>query len=136
MEIPDNVIVKVICGEINDIRGPVEGIAAQPTLFDVNIPAGGSFEYSLNQNQNVAAYIFKGTAYFDDNVEVEELTSVVFGEGDSVRIEARNNSVRALLISGVPLNEEIAWNGPIVMNTEGELKTAFNEFRNGTFIKT
>ena len=132
---PDNVIVKVICGKINGIRGPVEGIAAQPTLFDVNIPPGSSFKYSLNQNQNVSAYIFKGTAYFDDNVEVEELTSVVFGEGDSVRIEARKNTVRALLISGAPLNEEIAWNGPIVMNSQEELKTAFSEFRNGTFIK-
>ncbi len=135
VEIPDNVIVKVICGEINGIRGPVEGIAAQPTLFDVNIPPDSSFKYSLNQNQNVSAYIFKGTAYFDDNVEVEELTSVVFGDGDSVRIEARKNPVRALLISGTPLNEEIAWNGPIVMNSQEELKTAFSEYRNGNFIK-
>jgi len=135
VESANNVSVKVICGEINGVHGPVKGIAAQPTLFDVSIPGGSTFEYVTNKDQNVSAYIFKGTAYLDDNIVVDELTSVVFGEGDFVRIEARNNSIRALLISGVPLNEEIAWNGPIVMNSQEELKTAFSEFRNGTFIK-
>jgi len=135
VELANNVIVKVICGEINGVQGPVKGIAAQPTLFDVHIPGGSTFEYALNKDQNVSAYIYKGSAFLGENIEVDELTSIVFGEGDFVRIEARLEAVRALLISGFPLNEEIAWNGPIVMNSKEELKTAFSEFRNGTFIK-
>ena len=135
VELANNVIVNVICGEINGTQGAVKGIAAQPTLFDLHIPGGSTFEYSLNKDQNVSAYIYKGTAFLDENIEVEELSSIVFGEGDFVRIEARKESVRALLISGFPMNEEIAWNGPIVMNSQEELKTAFSEFRNGTFIK-
>ncbi len=136
LKLTGGIKVKVICGEIDGIAGPVKGIAAQPGFLDVQIPAGGTFEYPVEKQQNVSAYIFEGIAYLEDDVDVEEFNVVVFGEGDIVKIRAKEKAIRLLLIAGLPLNEKIAWNGPIVMNTEGELKTAFNEFRNGTFIKT
>jgi len=136
LKLSGGIKVKVICGEIDGTAGPVKGIAAQPNFLDVQIPVGGTFEYPVEKQHNISAYIFEGIAYLEDDVDVEEFNAVIFGEGDMVRIRAKDKAVRLLLIAGLPLNEKIAWNGPIVMNTEGELKTAFNEFRNGTFIKT
>lgn len=136
LKLSSGIKVKVICGKIDGIAGPVKGIAARPNFLDVQIPAGGTFEYPVKKQHNISAYIFEGIAYLEDDVDVEKFNAVIFGEGDMVRIRAKDKVVRLLLIAGLPLKEKIAWNGPIVMNTEGELKTAFNEFRNGTFIKT
>ena len=134
VEMADHVKVKVICGEINGVSGPVKGISGQPSFYDIEIPADSKFEYELNPHLNVSIYIYSGIAHFEEDHKVEEYNSVLFSKGDFMRIVTKNKTVRALLIAGMPLNERVAWNGPIVMNLDEEIKTAFNEYRNGTFL--
>ena len=133
----DKVKVKIICGEINGVKGPVQDIITEPEYFDVYIEPNSEFKHSIANNHNAFAYIIDGEAIFDPNkneiVGAEHL--VIFREGDEVLIQTKDNSVRFLLISGKPIGEPVAWRGPIVMNTEEELRLAFNEYNKGTFIK-
>jgi hypothetical protein len=133
----NKVQIKIICGEINGIKGPVEDIITDPEYLDITIDPNSEFTHPIKDGYNVFAYTVEGNGYFDE--EKEELigkeTLVIYREGDMIKISTIEDKVRFLLISGKPLNEPVAWRGPIVMNTEEELSVAFNEYQNGTFIK-
>ena len=133
----DKVKVKIICGEINGVKGPVQDIVTDPEYLDVSIEPNSKFKHSIINNRNVFAYVIEGEATFDPTkdeiVGAEHL--IIFREGDEVLIQTKDKSVRFLLISGKPIGEPVAWRGPIVMNTEEELRLAFNEYNKGTFIK-
>jgi redox-sensitive bicupin YhaK (pirin superfamily) len=151
----DGASVRIICGEINGTKGPAKDVMASPEYFDVSLPAGKSFTHSVNPDHNVIAYVIDGEAYFDadhspysHNVEGENYFDMKspcsFGngslvlyqrQGSHIVVAADKQSVRFLLMSGKPLNEPVAWYGPIVMNTHEELKQAFSEYQNGSFIK-
>lgn len=137
VKVGNGVKVKVICGEINGIKGPVQDIVTEPEYLDVQIEAHSEFKHSIKKENNVIAYVIQGEAYFDEDndklVGAEGL--VLYQEGDEILIRTANNGVRFLLISGRPLHEPVAWRGPIVMNTDEELRIAFQEYNNGTFIK-
>jgi len=133
----NNIKVKIICGEINDIKGPVQDIITEPEYLDVEINPHSEFAHLIKRGHNVLAYIIEGNGFFDEKrdklIGVENL--VIFKDGDQVIINTGNEKVRFLLISGKPIREPVAWQGPIVMNTEEELRIAFKEYNNGTFIK-
>ena len=135
--VKDKVKVKIICGEINGMKGPVQDIITDPEYLDVSIEPHSEFKHSLINTHNVFAYVIEGKAIFDpikdEFVGAEHF--VIFNEGDEVLIQTNDKSVRFLLISGKPIGEPVAWRGPIVMNTEEELRTAFNEYNKGTFIR-
>jgi redox-sensitive bicupin YhaK (pirin superfamily) len=130
--------VKVVCGQVEGVRGPVDDVVIEPEYLDVTVPAGGAFNHTVPARHTVFAYVFEGAGEFDDKktgtaIGAEHL--VVFGQGDGVSVTTGESGVRFLLISGKPLGEPVAWYGPIVMNTEEELEIAFEEYRNGTFLK-
>ena len=133
----DKAKVKIICGEVNGVKGPVQDIITDPEYLDVSIEPNSEFKHSIDNTHNVFAYVIEGEAIFDPTkdkiVGAEHL--VIFREGDEVLIQTKDKSVRFLLISGKPIGEPVAWRGPIVMNTEEELRIAFNEYNKGTFIK-
>jgi len=137
VNINEQVRIKIICGEINGTKGPVQDIITEPEYMDVEIQPHSEFKHSIDKDHNVLAYIIEGEGYFDNNREIlvgsENL--VIFREGEAVTISTGEKSVRFLLISGKPIGEPVAWRGPIVMNTEDELRIAFREYQNGTFIK-
>lgn len=151
----DGTRVKVIVGKFWGKRGPVDGIAADPQYLDVYIPAGVKKTLPVDTYRRAFAYVFEGAAAFADasapqgvllekevagqEVNIRDLsgdrTLVRFGTGDEITVQAGPEGVRFLLISGAPINEPVAWHGPIVMNTQAELHQAFKDLRNGTFIK-
>jgi len=129
--------VKIVCGRVNDVQGPVRDIVTEPEYLDVSVPKGGRFTHPVKRGHTVFAYVVEGSACFDAERErpcgPESL--VHYGEGDVVSITAEGTPVRFLLVSGKPIGEPVAWYGPIVMNTTEEIRIAFEEYRNGTFIK-
>ncbi len=133
----DKVHVKIISGNVNGTKGPVQDIVTDPEYVDVSIQTDGIFKHPVKQGHTVLAYIFEGAGFFDN--KQKEITNkgsvVLYADGDFVEIYTKDKSVRFLLISGKPIGEPVAWNGPIVMNTENELRIAFQEYRNKTFIK-
>lgn len=151
----DGTVVRVITGEFWGKRGPVDGIAADPQYLDVSMPAGVKKTFKIDTYRRAFAYVFEGTAAFADasapqgvllekevmgeEVNIRDLsgdrTLIRFGTGDEVTVQAGEQGVRFLLISGAPIEEPVAWHGPIVMNTQEELQTAMRDLRNGTFIK-
>jgi redox-sensitive bicupin YhaK (pirin superfamily) len=151
----DGTRVRVIIGEFWGKRGPVEGIAADPQYLDVWVPPGRRKTLPIDTRRNAFAYVFEGDGEFRDASDpvgvltdaggpVENLVRqtagnrslVMFGSGDEVAVRAGERGIRFLLCSGRPLEEPVAWWGPIVMNTKAELQTAITELRNGTFIKS
>jgi redox-sensitive bicupin YhaK (pirin superfamily) len=160
MEIPeviddDGTRVRVVAGEFWGKRGPVDGIAADPQYLDVSVPAGVKKTFKIDTYRRAFAYVFQGSAAFVDasrpsgvllekevmgeEVNIRDLsgnrTVVRFGSGEEVTVQAGEAGVRFLLISGAPIQEPVAWHGPIVMNTREELMQAVQELRNGTFIR-
>ena len=151
----DGTSVKVVVGSFWGKTGPVDGVAADPLYLDIFIPAGVRKRFKIDTYRNCFAYVFEGAGRFDNadrprgillekEVKGEEVnirdmsgdrTLVQFGTGDEVMVEAGPMGVRFLLISGAPLQEPVAWHGPIVMNTKEEIRQAITELRNGTFIK-
>ena len=132
----DGTEVRVVCGRFGNTTGPVQGVAADPMYLDILISPGNTRTIPIDASHNVFAYIFGGTGKFGEpEKEAEDRTLLVFGKGDEVSVQAGKNGVRFLLVSGKPLNEPIAWYGPIVMNTQAELQRAFQELENGTFLK-
>ncbi len=159
-EIPDLVEddgtrIRVVCGDFNGKRGPVEGVAADPRYLDISVPPGKRKTLRVEMERHAFAYVFEGSGTFHaasapfgvltekdvDGVEtlVREQTGnrslVLFDSGDEVTVQAGDQGIRFLLVSGKPLQEPVAWYGPIVMNTQAELKQAMAELQNGTFIK-
>ena len=146
--------LKIICGSIAGIEGPARDIIIEPEYLDISIPPNTEYAHSTRPGHNVFAYIIYGQAFFcheknpfaheteaANYVELQRhpfITSddlILFGDGDQVIVATENEPVRFLLISGKPIGEPIAWYGPIVMNTQQELETAFDEYDRGTFIK-
>jgi len=137
VSINDKVKVKIIAGEINGTKGPVEDIVTEPEYLDVSMDINSEFKHSIKEGNNVMAYVIEGEAYFDEDNEnlVGAENLVIYRDGDQVLIRTTSNNVRFLLISGNPIKEPVAWRGPIVMNTDEELQIAFREYQNSSFIK-
>ena len=146
--------VRVVCGEVAGVRGPVREIVTEPEYLDVSIPARSTFRHPVKAGHTVFAYVFEGEGYFDperDPYAREDVgeryfdmerpcvcgngTVVLYGPGDTVAVSTEERPVRFLLVSGRPLGEPVAWYGPIVMNTQAELRVAFREYEQGTFVK-
>ncbi|MHA1993995.1 MAG: pirin family protein [Candidatus Hodarchaeales archaeon] len=139
IELDRGIKVRVLAGKFNETEGPVKDIIAEPHYLDVEIPPGITFTHTVEDGHTVFAYIFEGKGNFSPNSDkyLEEDNLVVYNrKGDTIQVTTKDDyGVRFLLISGKPINEPIAWGGPIVMNTQEELRVAFEEYRNGTFLK-
>jgi redox-sensitive bicupin YhaK (pirin superfamily) len=150
----DGTSVRVVCGAFGGKTGPVEGVAADPRYLDVSVPPGRRKTLAVETTRHAFAYVFAGSGTFRDASdprsvrtdivgrgaappaeEVGNRTLVLFDRGDEVTVQAGEEGVRFLLVSGQPLEEPVAWYGPVVMNTEAELRQAFTELQRGTFIK-
>jgi len=127
--------IKIISGELNGQKGPIQDIPAHPIYLDVSIQANNKFTFPLPSGWNAFAYIYEGTAQFEGGEIVPERSVILFEDGYQVCILTGPAPVFLLLIAGKPFNESIAWRGPIVMNNEAELKMAFHEYHSGTFLK-
>jgi redox-sensitive bicupin YhaK (pirin superfamily) len=146
--------IKVVAGTVNGITGPVRDVVTHPEYLDVKLPPGHSFSHPTPRGHTVFAYVIEGAGvfcqaedpysydkeganYFDMELgkRITDRHLVLFGDGDSVSVTAQAEPARFLLISGRPLGEPIAWYGPIVMNTQDELRIAFEELERKTFIK-
>ena len=151
----DGTRVKVITGEFWGKRGPVDGIAADPQYLDVFVPAGVKKTFKIDTYRRAFAYVLQGAGAVADasapsgvllekevageEVNIRDMsgdrTLIRFGSGDEVTVQAGEEGVRFLLISGAPIEEPVAWHGPIVMNTRAELQQAMRDLNNGTFIR-
>jgi redox-sensitive bicupin YhaK (pirin superfamily) len=146
--------IKIICGEVNGVKGPVQDIVIDPQYLDVAIPAKSNFRYPAKKGHTVFAYVIEGQGYFDPGrdsyaYEVEGSSYfdlareclmgpehlILYDDGEEVVISTEEKPVRFLFVSGKPIKEPVAWQGPIVMNTQEELRVAFEEYQKGTFIK-
>jgi redox-sensitive bicupin YhaK (pirin superfamily) len=132
--------IRVIAGEVDGTRGPVKDIIAEPTYFDISIPANASFSHPIARGQAAFAYIFEGEGVFGpseagEGAMVTHPRLIVFDDGDTVTTRAADQGVRFLLVSGKPLNEPIARYGPFVMNTQAEIEQAIADIQNGTFVR-
>jgi hypothetical protein len=137
VELPGGVRVRVICGLVNGVPGPVREIRIEPEYLDVEVPAGAVFKHERPASYALFAYVFAGQGHFDPGREKTAGAGnlVTFSAGNGVEIAAGAGGLRFLLVSGKPLREPVAWRGPIVMNTEAELRVAFAEYAAGTFLK-
>ena len=150
----DGTRVRVVCGNFWGTSGPVDGIAADPIYLDVSVPPGKRKTLPVETTRHAFAYVFAGSGTFrnasdpkavkTDGVSAgsgspaEDLGNrslLLFDRGDEVTVQAGEQGIRFLLVSGKPIEEPVAWYGPIVMNTKDELKTAFQEYQDGTFVK-
>jgi hypothetical protein len=152
----DGTHVRVVCGEFWGKRGPVDGIAAEPQYLDVSVPPNTRKTLPVEVSRHAFAYVFAGSGTFraasgprpvltdstgdiDDNAvynDARDRSLVVFDRGDEVTVQAGDEGIRFLLVSGKPLEEPVAWYGPIVMNTKDELREAIQDLDEGTFIKS
>ena len=151
----DGTRVKIITGSFWGKIGPVEGVAADPLYLDMFVPAGVHRRFKVDTYRNTFAYIFEGDGKFTDvsapkgillekEVMGQELnirdmsgnrTLVRFGTGDEIAVQAGDHGIRFLLVAGTPIQEPVAWHGPIVMNTREELLQAFDDLQNDRFIR-
>ena len=147
--------VKIICGRVNKISGPVKDIVIEPEYLDVNVPPKTSFTHPVKTGHTAFAYVIEGNGYFDrerNSFKHERVGANYFDfqrecllgpenlalyerAGDQILVTTEESSVRFLLVSGKPIGGPVAWYGPIVMNTQEELRVAFDEYQKGTFIK-
>ncbi|MHB0936420.1 MAG: pirin family protein [Armatimonadota bacterium] len=139
-EIPEITVsggrVRIIAGEVNGVRGPVRDVAIAPEYLDVNLPPGTPFTHAVPPGHTVFALVLDGQGCFaGEGDQIGEGQVVHYGDGDLVAVSTTDSSVRFILVSGKPLNEPVAWRGPVVMNTQEELREAFRELEEGTFIK-
>src|SRR5262249_1901750 len=150
----DGTSARVICGEFWGKKGPVEGVAADPQYLDISVPPGRKRRIAVETTRHAFAYVFAGSGTFRDASEPRAVLTesaldasaptvydaknhslVLFDRGDEIVVQAGPGGIRFLLVSGKPLEEPVAWHGPIVMNTQAELRQAFRELHEGTFIK-
>ena len=142
--------VRIICGEFSGVSGPVHGVAANPTYMDIHVAANHTLTVPMSPENNGFAYVFSGSGIFGEAEtvgapvsasqapsasEATNRTLVLFGEGDAIRVRAGSNGIRFILAFGKPLREPVAWHGPIVMNTQDEIRQALQELRSGEFLK-
>jgi redox-sensitive bicupin YhaK (pirin superfamily) len=150
----DGTHVRVICGEFMGKTGPVEGVAADPNYVDISVAPGRRKRLKVEVDRNAFAYVFAGSGTFRDASEPQPVLTdrvtnadaapaydaanhslVLFDRGDEISVQAGPDGIRFLLVSGRPLEEPVAWYGPIVMNTQQELSQAISELQDGTFIR-
>ncbi len=150
----DGTHVRVICGSFWGKTGPVDGLAAGPRYLDISVPPGRRRRIDVPLNANAFAYVFAGSGTFRDAsaprqvatelvgqsedpvyTDVGNRSLVLFDRGDEITVQAGDEGMRFLLVSGRPIEEPVAWYGPIVMNSQAELQQAFSELKQGTFIK-
>ncbi len=151
----DGTRARIITGKFWGKTGPVDGIAADPQYLDISIPAGVKKTFPIDTYRRAFAYVFEGRGAFADassptgvlvekevagrEIKLRDMTGnrtlVRFGTGDEVTVQAGPKGMRFLLISGAPIDEPVAWHGPIVMNTHAELQQAMRDLRNGSFIR-
>ena len=151
----DGTHVRVVCGDFWGKKGPVEGVAADPRYLDVFVPPNKRKTLKVEVERHAFAYVFEGSGTFRDSSkpfgvllekevdgqeivvrdQVGDRSLVLFDSGDEITVQAGDKGVRFLLVSGKPIQEPVAWHGPIVMNTQAELRQAMTELRNGSFIK-
>jgi redox-sensitive bicupin YhaK (pirin superfamily) len=138
----DGARVRVVAGEVGDVSGPVQDIAAQPIYLDVSLSPGAAFVHPIPNGHTAAAYVFEGRGRFggiapDEGEALEAVKLAVFGDGDHVLAQADPDSpFRFMLFAGAPFGEVIVPYGPFVMNTEAEIQQALADLRNGTFVQT
>ena len=126
--------VKVIAGSLAGVHGPMDDIAIDPEYFDCSVPAGETFVHQTAPDYTALIYVIGGKGKTDET-GIANGTLVLFDHGPLLTVDAADQDLRFLLLTGKPLGEPVAWQGPIVMNTQAELETAFREYRDGTFIK-
>ena len=148
----DGTKVRVVCGDFWGKSGPVQGVAADPRYLDVWVPPGKRKTLPVETTRHAFAYVFEGAGTFRDasqplepkteivgsagtSAETGNRSLVLFDRGDEVVVQAGDQGIRFLLVSGKPINEPVAWYGPIVMNTPAELRQAYDELQDGSFIK-
>ena len=150
----DGTRVRIVCGEFWGKTGPVDGVAASPQYLDISVPPGVKKHLPIETSRHAFAYVFAGSGTFRGasqprGVQTEvvgegaatvrsavgDRSLVLFDSGDEIVVQAGDQGIRFLLVSGQPIEEPVAWYGPIVMNTEEQLKQAYSELRAGTFIK-
>jgi redox-sensitive bicupin YhaK (pirin superfamily) len=151
----DGTQVRIVCGSFWGTTGPVNGIAADPIYLDVAIPPGQRKTLPVETTHNSFAYVFAGDGKFCNASvplavptegikwadttpprEADNRSLVLFDRGDEISVHAGDEGIRFLLVSGKPLEEPVAWYGPIVMNTQEELRQAFEDIERGTFLKS
>ena len=130
----NGVRIKVIAGSLNGVHGPMDDIAIHPEYFDCSLPPNAMYTHQTIADYTALIYVIGGRGRAD-GTEIADGTLVHFESGPELAVEAAEEGLRFLLLTGQPLGEPVAWQGPIVMNTQAELETAFREFRDGTFIK-
>ncbi len=154
VSLDNGVHLKIICGRFGEVQGPVRDVVIDPQYLDVSVPAQTSYRHPTPEGHTVFAYIIQGKGffcqertfftyevagsnYFDMDKEpfISNGSLVLFEAGEEIFVSTEDTPVRFLLISGRPIHEPVAWYGPIVMNTQEELRLAFEEYQNGTFIK-
>jgi len=145
---------RIIVGDFWGRKGPVEGVAADPRYVDISVPPGKRKRIKVETTRNAFAYVFAGAGRFrgasephavltesavDPNAapvyNAKNHSLVLFDRGDEIDVQAGPEGIRFLLVSGKPLEEPVAWYGPIVMNSEAELRQAMSELQEGTFIR-
>jgi redox-sensitive bicupin YhaK (pirin superfamily) len=160
--LPGGVQVRVICGEAGGVSGPVEGVVIEPQYLDMSVPAEVEYTHPTPPGHTVIVYVIAGMGRFcpedhrpgggradafqfnpGDHLYSDQQpplfqgnrSLIVFSDGDEIRVKASPEGVRFLLMAGRPIREPVAWSGPIVMNTNEELRQAYEDLQNGTFIK-
>jgi redox-sensitive bicupin YhaK (pirin superfamily) len=150
---PAGATIRVIAGTVGGVTGPVRDVVTSPEYLDVSLPAGKSFTHRTPRGHTVFAYVIGGKGLFcqqEDPYSYEAAGAnyfdmarerligdghlVFFDDGDQISVSAEADPVRFLLVSGKPIGEPIAWQGPIVMNTQEELRVAFEQLGKGTFL--
>jgi redox-sensitive bicupin YhaK (pirin superfamily) len=154
----DGTMARIVCGSFWGKRGPVEGIAADPTYLDVSVPPGKRKSLPVETTHHAFAYVFAGSGKFCNAsgplsvptegvgwwagadeappTTAENRSLILFDRGDEVTVQAGDEGIRFLLVSGKPLEEPVAWYGPVVMNTQEQLREAFDQLQKGTFLDT
>jgi quercetin 2,3-dioxygenase len=145
----DGTRVRVVCGEFWGQKGPVEGVAADPRYLDISVPPRTRRVLPVESSRHAFAYVFAGSGTFrdasapravrnelmNDEYDLSNRSLVLFDSGDEIVVESGDEGIRFLLVSGQPIEEPVAWYGPIVMNTQDELRQAMRELQLGTFIR-
>lgn len=159
LDIPEVVLdngtrIKIICGAVGETTGPVQDIVIDPEYLDITVPAHSVYEHPTKPGHTVFVYVIDGSGYFCAekkpfsfeaeginyfDMQTDPLAAdgslILFEDGEKIYIETADEHIRFLFVSGQPLNEPVAWHGPIVMNTQEELRLAFEEYRDGSFLK-
>jgi len=147
----DGTRVRVVCGSYGPTKGPVDQVAAEPIYLDVSVPAGTTKTLPIEASRHAFAYVFEGAGRFRDASDprpapagpsdvaspalADNRMLVLFDSGDGITVQAGDEGIRFLLVSGRPLREPVAWRGPIVMNTQEQLRQAFEDLERGTFLR-